>query len=129
MSEGKLKDARLLLENNRCSSAYYLAGYAVEFGLKAAACKIFLKECMPDKNFVNAIYTHKLNELLQLSGLKGRYDAAAAEDRLLKANWATVSRWDEASRYAFIDEFRAVEMVNAVAEETSGVLPWLKRHW
>ena len=40
LAEGKLDDALLLLRNNRCSNAYYLAGYALELGFKAAACKL-----------------------------------------------------------------------------------------
>jgi len=35
LAERWLEDARSLLDNHRWSAAYYLAGYAVECGLKA----------------------------------------------------------------------------------------------
>jgi HEPN domain-containing protein len=35
LAEDRLKDAEVLLANGRFGAAYYLAGYAVECGLKA----------------------------------------------------------------------------------------------
>lgn len=131
LAQGKLDDALLLLRNNRCSNAYYLAGYALELGFKAAACKLFLPECLPDRNLVASLYSsgHDLKALPGLAGLSKAFEDARAADVNLSAHWSTVSQWSVSSRYEMIDEFRAVEMVNAVGDEAHGVLAWLKKHW
>jgi len=69
LAETRLKDAILLLQAGRSSSAYYLAGYAVELALKACVAKAFQPNAIPDKAFVNEIYTHSLEKLLSTAGL------------------------------------------------------------
>ena len=54
----RLDDALFLQQVGRSSSAYYLAGYAVELALKACIAKLFQPDVIPDRAFVNAIYTH-----------------------------------------------------------------------
>jgi HEPN domain-containing protein len=49
LSEAKLADAELLFANGRHSNAYYLAGYAVEIGLKACISRQILADTLPDK--------------------------------------------------------------------------------
>jgi hypothetical protein len=61
-----------LYEGNRYSASYYLAGYAVELGIKACIAGLFQANVIPEKNFVNAVYSHKLDELLGLAGIKKR---------------------------------------------------------
>ena len=39
LAQAKLDDAKLLFDNGRFSNAYYLAGYAVELGLKACIAR------------------------------------------------------------------------------------------
>jgi len=129
LSDAKIADAVLLLNNNRCSSAYYLAGYAIETGLKAALCKVFFAECLPDKKFVNSAYTHDLQTLMKLAGLSQALEQSTRHDPELASNWSTILQWSEASRYEMMDELKAEEMVNAVADPNHGVLQWLKQHW
>lgn len=69
LAETRLAEARLLLKNGQPSGAYYLAGYAIECALKARIALGFKANEIPDKSLVNSIYTHKLIELLRLSGL------------------------------------------------------------
>jgi len=64
LAQIRLEDAVLLLQNNKASSAYYLAGYAVELAIKACASKLFQNNSIPDKNLVNALYTHSLENLM-----------------------------------------------------------------
>lgn len=131
LAQAKLDDAVLLLKHNRCGNAYYLSGYALELGFKAAACKLFLAECLPDRNLVQSLYQqgHDLKTLTGLAGISKAFEDARAADPLLQVNWSTTSQWSVASRYEMIDEFKAVEMVNAVADAEHGVLRWLKNHW
>jgi HEPN domain-containing protein len=124
----KLEDAQLLLDAGRYSNAYYLAGYAVEVGLKAAIAKQFLAGVIPDRAFVNNVHTHDLSKLLGLAGLSEAL-AIAQKAPQFAANWLVTSQWSEASRYEMIDVFRARELVAAVGDEGTGVFQWLKPHW
>lgn len=67
-AQAKLDDAQLLLKHQRYSNAYYLAGYAIELGLKACIAKSVTAETIPDKSFINGIYKH------QFAGLVGLRD-------------------------------------------------------
>ena len=70
LADMRLGDAKLLFNAGRYSAAYYLCGYAVETGIKACIAGVFRADVIPDKTFVNAIYSHKLDDLLGLAGLK-----------------------------------------------------------
>jgi len=49
-AQAKLDDAELLLENKKFANAYYLAGYAVEIGLKACIAAHISAETIPVRN-------------------------------------------------------------------------------
>lgn len=125
----RLEDAVFLLQENRCSSAYYLAGYSVELALKACIAKLVQPNTIPDKAFINAIYVHKLDSLLSVAGLKQRFDSDAKADPELAAYWAITSNWSEESRYAMWDPFSAASLIEAIHEPTHGVFQWVKKHW
>lgn len=125
----RLEDAIFMLQANRCSSAYYLAGYAVELALKACIAKLVQPNTIPDKAFINAIYVHKLDSLLGVAGLKHSFDTDSKADPQLAAYWAIASNWSEESRYAFWDSFAAASLVEAIHEPTHGVFQWVRKHW
>jgi HEPN domain-containing protein len=50
-AQAKLDDAILLLQHGRYTNAYYIAGYAVELGLKACIAAQIDAETIPDKAF------------------------------------------------------------------------------
>lgn len=129
LAQVRLDDAVLLLQNNRPSSAYYLAGYAVELALKACIARLFQPDAIPGRAFVNAIYTHKLEPLLATAGLKPAFDAALKADSQLAVNWAIASKWTEESRYDLWDPIAAGTLLAAIAEPTHGVFEWVKQHW
>lgn len=129
LSETRLADAGLLFSAGRYSAAYYLAGYTVELGLKACVAGVFQSNVIPDKSFVSAVYTHKLDELLALSGLKLTLKSDMGSSTELSAAWGVASKWNEASRYVMWDQFAAASMVDAVGNPTYGVLQWLKKYW
>ncbi len=70
LAEARVADARVLLDANRWAAAYYLLGYAVECGMKACAVRQFRQYEVPDKTIVNDFYTHRLDRLLNISGVK-----------------------------------------------------------
>ncbi len=50
----RIKEAKLLLDNDAYEGSYYLAGYAVECALKACFAKQTKQYEFPDKRAVNA---------------------------------------------------------------------------
>jgi AbiV family abortive infection protein len=68
-AQAKLDDAIILLQNGRYSNAYYLAGYAVEIGLKACIAARITAETIPDKEFIKGILNHQFTRLVGLAGL------------------------------------------------------------
>ena len=130
LAETRVGDAESLLGSGRWAAAYYLLGYAVECGLKACAAKQFREYEVPDKTIVTDFYTHRLDKLLNISGVKVALESRAASNWQFQVNWNAVRDWNEASRYDHsTTETRARDMLVAVADPSSGVLPWLKTQW
>lgn len=126
LADARLADAQTLLRAGRFGAAYYLAGYAIECALKARIALRFREAEFPDRSFANDVFTHDLERLVRLAGLKERLDAMTAGSPAFKAKWGVVVQWSESSRYAIIDEGKAHTLVAAIADEAEGVLPWLK---
>lgn len=133
LAEERLRDAECLLNGGRWSGAYYLAGYAVECGLKACiiaqvvatgGSAVFQEKKSSDKYF-----THNLGGLLDLANLTPALDAAVLQNQNLGASWTTAKDWKESSRYELKTEVEARTMVQAVADNANGVFAWLRTHW
>jgi hypothetical protein len=129
LAQMRLDDALFLLQAGRWSTAYYVAGYAVEMALKASIAKLFSQNVIPDRAFVNAIYVHKFNDLLSAAGLRPAYDAEVKADPQFSAYWGIASKWDEGSRYELWDAVSAQVLVDAISEPNHGVFRWVKMHW
>ncbi len=130
LSEARVADAEVLLRAGRWPAAYYLLGYAVECGLKACAARQFRQDEVPDKTVVTDFYTHRLDKLLGISGVKAALEARAAAEPGFQVNWNTVRDWTEASRYDHsTTEAKARDMLVAVADPANGVLSWLRAQW
>jgi hypothetical protein len=111
-------------------SSYYLLGYAVECGLKACVARQFRQDEVPEKTVVIDFYTHRLDKLLGISGVKADLELRAGVDQTFHVNWNTVRDWSEASRYDHsTTEVKARDMLVAVTDPTTGVMPWLKTQW
>jgi hypothetical protein len=129
LADTRLGDATQLFNAARFSAAYYLAGYAVELGIKACIADVFQADVIPDKSFVNAIHTHKLDDLLGLAGVRKQLQDDMKTNPVLAAAWGVASKWTEASRYVMWDQFAAASMISAIGDPNHGVLQWLKKHW
>ena len=70
LAELRLAEAKLLARSGHPSGAYYLAGYAIECALKAHIAAQFKENQIPNKKFVDKIYTHNLRDLIKLAGLE-----------------------------------------------------------
>ncbi len=128
-AQAKLDDACILFQNGRYSNAYYLAGYAVELGLKACIAVHINAETIPDKEFIRNVWSHKFQVLIGLAGLATELKDQKDKDPVFAANWAIVSEWSPDARYDPRDVTSAQTIITAIAHPESGVLQWIKIHW
>jgi HEPN domain-containing protein len=113
----RLAEARALYNNGRYDGAAYLAGYAVEAGLKARICRTLRRKGYPDsrREFDNylSFRTHDLVVLLTLTNI---------EDRITNrhpAAWTRIKTWNPETRYrpiGTVTQQDSLEMVEAAAE-------------
>ncbi|MFN3674261.1 MAG: hypothetical protein ACK4VM_20350 [Bosea sp. (in: a-proteobacteria)] len=125
----RLDDARALLSANQFSGAYYLAGDAVECGLKSIIARSFRETVIPDRALVQRVHTHNLVELVGLANLRPALDRRIRSSDSFRASWFVASDWNEASRYEIILSPMAELIVDAVGSEPDGILQWLREHW
>ena len=124
------KEAKVLLDHGCFAGAYYLLGYAVECALKACIARQIRRYDFPDRKLVNDSYTHDLEKLLNISGLKTEFQRAIQTNQSLAVNWAIVKDWSEQSRYSTdISEIMARDFYSAVTARGQGVLSWLRKRW
>jgi HEPN domain-containing protein len=129
LAEERLAEAKVLLTNGHPSGAYYLAGYAVELALKATIAAKFAANEIPDKGYVNAIYTHDLGKLLSLAGLKDELNASMAASPILRQRWTIIENWSEQARYDVWTQETAQAILEAIGADEKGLLQWLKTRW
>ena len=70
LAEVRVREAEALLAAGLWDGAYYLAGYAVECGLKACIAKLTRAEEFPDKDWAVKCFTHKIDDLVKLAELE-----------------------------------------------------------
>jgi HEPN domain-containing protein len=132
LADLRIAEAECLFQNGMFDGAYYLAGYAVEAGLKACIAKLTNQYDFPSRNTQRDYYTHDLEILLKTAELDTILGIDRKANALLKANWQSVVLWKEDSRYetrgsksrADTDDF-----IQAITDVTNGVLPWIKKRW
>ena len=128
-AQAKIDDAVFLLANGRYANAYYLAGYALEIGLKACIAKQFVADAIPDRAFVNAIHTHNLSALLGLAGLADILHQRKTASAAFATNWALVCQWKPDARYDVSAQQDAQDMIDAMSDPIEGVFPWIRAAW
>ena len=130
LAEVRLEEAKTLLDVGKWDGAYYLAGYAVELGLKACIVKMLMvTDAFPEKKFSANCYTHAIEDLIAVAGLKANWNMARATDSVLGGYWAIVGDWSEHARYNRIDEVEAKELYEAIADVNHGVMQWIRSQW
>jgi HEPN domain-containing protein len=131
LAELRIKEARILLEAASYPGAFYLAGYSIECALKACIAKETKEHDFPDRpEEVRKIYTHNLDQLLGLAKLKDKFEEDKKSNKDLDAYWNSIVNWSEEKRYELeLTEKEAVDLWNAIADPTNGVLQWLKKCW
>jgi HEPN domain-containing protein len=130
LAEDRLSDAEVLLQNQRWAAAFYLAGYAVECGLKA--CVLVRLANNPEVIFETRqfdCWIHDIEALVRRAGLESVRLAATQADNILERNWNLVRTWREDSRYRIRTEPEARDFFNAVFDSQSGVMTWVRKYW
>ena len=124
-------NAQLLLNAGRWHAAYYLAGYAVECGLKACILAHIERTgiIFEDKRFAEKCFTHDLEALVKAADLESVLGVDLGANAPLRANWETVKRWNVDRRYQVTSEAEARDLYQAVTDNANGVLPWIRVRW
>jgi HEPN domain-containing protein len=125
----RLREAEALIARGEWSGAYYLAGYAVECALKARIARQVRRHEFPDRNRVNKSYTHDLDALVTVAGLRDPLTKELDRDAIFGASWLIVKDWREDSRYQICGEADARGLVRAIARRGHGVLQWIRHYW
>jgi HEPN domain-containing protein len=118
-----------LLKIGLYDGAYYLAGYAVEFALKACIAKETRRYEFPDKGKAVSSYTHVLKDLVAVAKIEGARRERARNDPDFQLSWRIAESWSEGSRYQRHSRESAQELINAVGDSRHGVIAWIKLHW
>ena len=132
LAEDRVRDAEALLKAKRWSAAYYLSGYAVECGLKACVLVYIRKNVdviFRERKYSDNCWTHDIEALVKLAGLKTQRDADARANSSLGINWQIAKDWSEITRYQRKTKLEAEELHQAVTDSANGVLPWIRTHW
>jgi hypothetical protein len=129
LAQLKFDDATLLFANERYSNAYYLAGYVIEFGLKACIARQIMPETIPPKRFVNDIHTHDFEKLVAAAGLKAELRVQQDVNHNFQAYWGLAGDWSPDVRYQTADPIMAQLLLQAVGDPNDGILPWIKTVW
>jgi hypothetical protein len=131
LAEDRVSDAKVLIDAGRWSGAYYLVGYAMECGLKACVLAFVERtgEIFRDKDFSKRCFTHKIGELLDVSGLKNYHNESLKINPIFAGYWGVAKDWSEATRYQQRSEADAKGLYEAITNEPDGVLRWIRANW
>jgi hypothetical protein len=131
LAEIRIKEAKVLLDRKCYEGAFYLAGYAVEFALKACIAKRTQAHDFPPKpQVVRDFYQHDIESLANLAGLRFQLKRRQQSVIQFKLNWDQVIGWSEEKRYeTHIDSKSASALGRAITDSRNGVLVWLKKYW
>lgn len=126
----RVQEAKVLLDAGKYQGAYYLAGYSLECAIKACIAKQVQQYDFPNKELAQKSHQHNLADLLGVAGLKQKLNEKEKQDLDFKLNWAVAKDWTVESRYECnIEENKAKDLYQAVTNEISGILAWLKTFW
>lgn len=120
---GRLQDANVLFNSKRYDGSVYLCGYAVELALKARVCRTLRWSHFPETTAefreFQSFKTHKLDTLLQLSGLEANIKSTYLAD------WSVVAIWEPELRYRIAGSATPAEAKNML-ESTAALLRVIK---
>lgn len=123
LARSRLQDAKVLFNSNRYDGSLYLCGYAVELILKARICRTLgwshFPETRAEFTEFQSFKTHKLDTLLQLSGIESKIKSSHLAD------WSVVATWEPELRYRTIGSATYTEAKDML-EATEALLRVIK---
>lgn len=131
MAQDKLGEAEALYQSKFYNGAYYIAGYGVEFTLKATICRCLKVELFDDTEVSSKISAplriHNVETLLIFSGLYHTLQVERTFDPQLELAWVLVAGWKEDRRYdpQLYRPQTARRFLNAV----DYFIKWIRKHW
>lgn len=129
----RLKEAKALYDKGLYDGAVYLAGYVSEIALKVRICRILKETDYPDTGRIGGVYkTHKIDELILLSGLREQLNRKLSAEPQFRANWDLVTNWSELFRYRPIGsatQIDALDVIEALEDSNYGIFTWIKKRW
>ena len=126
----RINEAKVLLDQENYQGAYYLAGYSLECAIKACIAKQVQQHDFPNLELAKNSYSHKLADLLGVAGLKQKLNEQEHIDTNFQLNWAVAKDWSEKARYECeVEERKAKDLYDAITDNQSGILLWLKTFW
>lgn len=129
LAEIRIKEAKVLLDNEMYDGSYYLCGYTIELALKACIAKNTREYDFPDKDVVNSSYTHKLIDLIKTASLEQKFNDHKRKNQTFSSNWSIVKSWSEEKRYTRNPKSQAEGIYKAVSDKDNGVFEWIKQYW
>jgi hypothetical protein len=134
LAQLRLDDAQALLAASRWSAAYYLAGYAVECGLKSCVLRHVhdTGAIFTDSDYLKELskcWTHDFKLLLKLAGLTATHGAALGANPNFETFWKVTKDWSETSRYEEHTDADARQLYQAITHNPDGVFVWIQQHW
>jgi hypothetical protein len=84
---------------------------------------------LQDRKFSEKCWTHDLEGLLALANLAPTLAADTAANPALSANSAVAKDWAETSRSVQKTQPEAETLSEAITNDPSGVLPWIRIRW
>lgn len=134
LAQLRLDDAQAMLAASRWPAAYYLIGYAIEFGLKSCVLRHIdaTGVIFKDEKYLKRLagcWSHDLVFLVQLAGLDEPFGLAQQGNAALAGYWGVVKDWKETSRFEERTEAEATALHEAVTHDPDGVMQWIKTRW
>lgn len=128
LADLRAREALVRAQKRKQQGAYYLAGYAVEYALKACIARQTKRNEFPPKaDYVRKVYTHDLKDLLRLAGLEPQLQTDMNVNSALAINWSVVLDWNEEKRYV-VSGLKGKDICAALTGP-NGVLTWIKQRW
>lgn len=100
-----------------------------ELALKGAISRLFKPDVIPSPRFVREVYSHDLENLINLAGLRAELASEMALSDKFAANWLLVREWSEQSRYELTATEDARHLLEAIDHPNEGVFAWIRNHW
>lgn len=130
LAETRLLEVKALYDKGLYDGACYLAGYVIEFALKARITKLLDMTHYPETGEISKSFkTHNYDILIKLSGLEKKFDEATKLNKNLFTNWSLVTKWSEEFRYHPVGtnpKEYVRQIINALEDPNDGVFTWIK---